>query len=232
MTHFQSLLGTNLPQYSPERTPLRRTIKHILDYSIKPAWAKIPLDHTGGILLRLDSKLHPERLTTPVVYHSHFSATGWGSQALSTGEIGIVFGLPSWARHDELNLEQTFPFVPIQGMDGCLKAILESTTATSPLQTPSPQAPATALDRTWLPAIRKFLPHSWIDAGLVTTKAVKSDVAGVPTHLWDKRCALVLPHVTPALNRLRQLLHWLACTRLLAEFQAYGPDCQTLCSEA
>jgi hypothetical protein len=63
-----------------------------------------------------------------------------------------------------------------------------------------------------------------MDADLVTSKAVKNDKAGVPTHLWDQRCALVLPHVTPALDRLRVMLHQLACSRLLSEYQEYLVD--------
>lgn len=39
-----------------------------------------------------------------------------------------------------------------------------------------------------------FLTHAWVDANLVTDKAVKQDEARVPTHLWDKQCSLVLPY--------------------------------------
>jgi hypothetical protein len=77
-------------------------------------------------------------------------------------EVGIEFGLPAWARHQhaKVDINQTFPLVPVQVMDGCLKAILESTTCKSQLQTPAPQTPATPQDRTWLSTIHKFLPHT------------------------------------------------------------------------
>jgi hypothetical protein len=86
--------------------------------------------------------------------------------------------------------------------------------------------------------LHKFLPHLWIDVGLVTKKAVKSDEAGVPTHLWDQRCTLVLPRVTPVLDRLHcTMLHRVTCTKLLTKFQdylneTYGPDWLQSCSDA
>jgi hypothetical protein len=87
--------------------------------------------------------------------------------------------------------------------DGCMKGILKSTPSKASLQTPDPQVPAKAHNWTWLPTIHKFFPHTWIDAGLVTEKAVKSDKAFVPTHLWDQRCAMVLLHVSLALDQLQ-----------------------------
>ena len=60
VTHFQSLLGTNIPLFTPDRTPLRRTIRHILDYGIKPAWSLIPSGQTDDYRLTLDARLHPD----------------------------------------------------------------------------------------------------------------------------------------------------------------------------
>jgi hypothetical protein len=131
----------------------------------------------------LDDWLHPEYLATPVVYHSHFSATGWGSRSLTPDEVGIAFGLPAWARHADLKIAQSFPCVSVQVMDACLKPILGRVRSKQALQTPAPQDPAIWQAQTWIPTIQNFLPHSWIDADLVTEKAVKSDGAGVLSHL-------------------------------------------------
>jgi hypothetical protein len=65
---------------------------------------------------------------------------------------------------------------------------------------------ALSCDRSWLPKIQKFLPHSWVDSALVTNKATKRNNAGVPVHLWDQRYSLVLPNCTPAIPILRALL--------------------------
>jgi hypothetical protein len=42
-TQFQAMLGTNITEFAPSRTELRRSIRHILDYGLKPKWAKAPL---------------------------------------------------------------------------------------------------------------------------------------------------------------------------------------------
>jgi hypothetical protein len=148
-------------------------VQHILDYSIKPSWAPIPTTMAVLSQLSLNSKLHPEKLDTPVVYHSHFLVTKWGSCLLSVDKIGIAFRLPAWDRHDALSIEQTFPLVPV------LKSALHK----SPQSTPLPAGPVKPSKQMWLPSVQLFLPHSWIDTGLVTNNAAKSNKAGVPTHL-------------------------------------------------
>jgi hypothetical protein len=42
VTHFQTLMGTNIPDFEPTRSTLRRTLGHIIDYSLKPRWLSPP----------------------------------------------------------------------------------------------------------------------------------------------------------------------------------------------
>jgi hypothetical protein len=218
VTHFQTLMGSNIPDFEPTRTTLRRTLRHIIDYSLKPRWSSPP--STRSQTLSLESRLHPGDLTREVCYHTHFSATGWGTRSLSSDEIGIAFGWPSWAR--KANQEHnSFRFVPVQIMDGILRSLVSEAPPTTPLQTPIPKGASRGSNRSWLPSIQKFLPHSWIDSTLVSAKAAKRDDAGVPSHLWDQRCSLVLPHCTPALSTLREFLSRALVTRLWDEFYAY-----------
>jgi hypothetical protein len=165
-TQFQAVLGTNVSEFQPVRTALRRTIPHVLDYGIKPKWAEAP--DSQLLTLSLDDRLHPAHLDSLVLYPTHYSATGWGSRVLSADKIGIAFGLPAWARLASLTVTDIFPFVPIQILDGCLKGILLSSPKTTPLHTPLPQEARGAVNKTWLPRIQRFLPHSWVDANLVT----------------------------------------------------------------
>jgi hypothetical protein len=73
VTHYQALLGT-----------LRRTIRHIVDYSLKPKWAQPPaLGDPPPTMLTLDDRIHPDDLERRSIYHTHYSATGWGSRGLS-----------------------------------------------------------------------------------------------------------------------------------------------------
>jgi hypothetical protein len=85
----------------------------------------------------------------------------------------------------------------------------------------APPAAAPSCHRSWLPTIQKFLPHSWVDLALVTDKAAKSNNAGVPVHLWDHQCSLVLSHCTPAIPILRALLARKLVTQMWDKFGAY-----------
>jgi hypothetical protein len=66
-----------------------------------------------------------------------------------------------------------------------------------------------------------YLPHSWVDASVVTAKAVKYDNADAPVHLWDARCLLVFPHAQALLPLLRKWLHGWASCRMLREFRLF-----------
>jgi hypothetical protein len=73
---------------------------------------------------------------------------------------------------------------------------------------------------TYIPSLERYLPHSWADPSLVSTKAAKSDDAAVAFATWNQRILLVVltrvdphptqvrrppPSQTQALDRLRQL---------------------------
>jgi hypothetical protein len=149
------------------------------------------------------------------MYRSSFTATGWGSRALTPDELGVAFGFPSWLRHDGL-LVSSFPLVPIQILDG---VYAES----SPRSRPSNRYPSSLLAAllSRLPCVRKFLSHDWIDASVVTSKAAKRDDAAPPTHLWDARCVLVFPHLGPALPHLRVGVMPRIVYKLFKEFAVY-----------
>jgi hypothetical protein len=78
VTHFQAMLGSNIPGFEPDKTNLRRTIRHVLDYSLKPKWAPLPALGAKSTSLTLNNRIHPSELTSTILYHTHYSATGWG----------------------------------------------------------------------------------------------------------------------------------------------------------
>jgi hypothetical protein len=45
VTHFQTMLEANIPNFEPSRMSLWQTIWHVLDYSLKPQWAPPPGIH-------------------------------------------------------------------------------------------------------------------------------------------------------------------------------------------
>jgi hypothetical protein len=120
------------------------------------------------------------------------------------------------SRQHVMTVQDSFPSTPVQIMDGCLKGLIATVPWVDPLRT-SPSATVPKSHRSWLPTIKK-LPHSLVDTKLITAKAAKCNDAGIPTHLWDRPCMLVLLHATPALAILRRLLIQVSSTALWAEF--------------
>jgi hypothetical protein len=110
-------------------------------------------------------------------------------------EIGIAFRLPTWLRPSKLTLLD-FPVVPIQILDGCLRALVPASGVHQTITPPLPGVVRPFEDCTWLPKLQHYLPHSWVDSSIVTDKAVKSDDADIPSQLWDVCCALIFPKIT------------------------------------
>jgi hypothetical protein len=168
-----------------------------LDHGIRPKVHKA--DFKGAVLV--SRLLHPFALQEEVLYRSSFTATGWGSRPLSPDELGMAFGFPSWLQHDGLGAS-SFPLVPIQILDGCLRGVLPRVTAKQ-LLPPIALAPKSVTsNKTWLPRVQKFLSHDWIDASVVTSKGSKRNDAAPPTQLWDACCLLVFPHLASLLPLL------------------------------
>jgi hypothetical protein len=107
VTHFQAMLGTNIPNFVPVRTTLRRTLRHVLEHSIKPRWAPAPSGDTSPTPLRLEDRLHP---VTKIVRSfiiltilllggesAAFHRTKWAS--LLDGQLGRAKVLPVYSPH-------------------------------------------------------------------------------------------------------------------------------------
>ena len=74
-------------------SPLRRSIKHVIDFGLRPDTCseKPSFKHYLGLdILRMAD------LSMPVVYKSpHFCRTGWGSRKLALSELACALDLPS-----------------------------------------------------------------------------------------------------------------------------------------
>ena len=189
-----------------------RSIGHILSHSERPKPCQLlptfPHYTSRDTLKR--SKLH-----VPVVYPSHFSYTGFGHRRLTSDELCSAFDIPNWMKPNAKDLEAWLDLdlfasmLPLQ----LFSAALDETV---PLISPAISIPKSIQSsQTFddssshgihLPAINKFLAHSWIAHGLVSEKAVKSDDAGVAIGMWNQRISLVLPASDEVLNHIRTLI--------------------------
>jgi hypothetical protein len=75
---------------------------------------------------------------------------------------------------------------------------------------------------TYLPALEVYLADSWASPDAVSDDDAKADGALVPTHIWDNRITLVLPHTRGALTVMRKHLFRKWCSRIYRSFIAYS----------
>jgi hypothetical protein len=119
--------------------------------------------------------------------------------------------------------QRHLPVVPIQIMDGCLAGIFtDNCVLKEVLPTPLLRPPRPSTLSSWLPALKKYLPHSWMNSQ-ASTKAVKNNDAGIPVHMWDQRILLVLPWVAPVILFLRRHLMFLITRNVYVEFAEFMP---------
>jgi hypothetical protein len=204
-TNFLSLVGLIGPTFLPKLTQLRRTIRSIFDFGARPHPCQPPSERSPSAApshYTLDDILLTQHYTLPVKLPSSFCASGWGVRRLTHSELSKAHGFPwTLAMQNEVD-PLLFTFPPIQILDaitdGYLSEVQLALWDIAPSQVTAADV-ATALiptpldDQSWIPALQRFLPHSWIDPSLITTKAIKSDNASGPSHLWDLRLTLLFP---------------------------------------
>jgi hypothetical protein len=74
----------------------------------------------------------------------------------------------------------------------------------------------------WIPAIGRYLSHTWIGNNQVFDKAAKCDDALLAIDMWNKHLLLLYPQATTA--SLETLRHWLLGIihyNLLCDLQSY-----------
>ena len=212
---------------------LSRTLKHVIDYSIRGQ----PVDPNhlrDANVYRESDRLHPLQFKKPLVFSSTFSATGFCMRELTPREIALAFDFPLWAVPCvalSLLAGSTEPLVPLKIVDAAWSSFVTQPTSAGVSVTSFPQgathaaiATETTVGSTWLSALGRRLPHTWIDPALVTTKSVKADREGVPSQLWDLRISLVLPVTPSALLALRSFMLRVWRHNLLKSFLRYLRD--------
>jgi hypothetical protein len=221
-THFVALFGCQGVICQPVETALRRSVGHVFEFGARPE----PLDGPDDLdsAMTIDGILHPSDLCRPIVHETSFFRSGWGVRSLTPDELGIAFGFPAWLRSGGLTADM-FPLVPLQILDACIRELLAAEDFHTPLCAEVYAPPLPPTEATWLPALQRFLPHTWVPGSLVTDKAVKHDDAAVHTAMWDNRITLVFPWA-PAragwlLDYFRRQLMCHHRFRLMSEFRAY-----------
>lgn len=171
-TTFTSLVGFHNASVIPTITDLRCSIKHFMDYSLRPS---------SSNAAQLSSSFTPEHLlplhnlTVPIVYSTHFTSTGTGARSLTSCEIGLIFGLSSSMSYG-LPIA-IFPFPPVQILEACLHPLLQvpapSHISSSRLEIPTLPQPS----NTYFPSLQQYMPLTWTQVNYSADKAAKNDDA-------------------------------------------------------
>jgi hypothetical protein len=110
VTNGNLLVGCRNIDFSGFKPPLRRTVKHILEFSTRPESCQ---ESPSFRHYKSTDVIRMNELSLPVVFKSpHFCRTGWGSRQLTLGELACAFDLPSHcvaAIDDSALLSQLFP---------------------------------------------------------------------------------------------------------------------------
>lgn len=222
-TTFTNIQGTcNIPAFCvPTTSDIRRTLKHVLHYSVRPLCISTAKAHSSvekRACLSVNDRLRPSNLQQPIIYGAtSFCASGWGKRSLTASELADIYGIPVRLKpHIESQPSVFSLLVPIGLLHHWLIPLIRAPVPSVDSFSVPPPAPkrlcpsrhgTTDEIGTWLPTIQKWLPHTWVDASLVTNKAVKADNAGIPVDLWNQRLLLLYPQwSTHHLDSLRTMI--------------------------
>ena len=198
----------------PPTVPL--TVGAILEHR---HWLR-PCDNPVGLLTSTD-RLNTRCLDVSVYLPSAFSPTGFGSRRLVAKELCLAWDLPLWCHTDPPPALRSL--VPLKSLlalaDTTVPFVSQAGPGLGCVSLPV-QVPVLPDDRTWLPLLGRWLPHSWVDDSLITDKGAKADGADIPSHLWDLRIRTLFDSPSSSLAVLRRWLFRVACRRLFKSFIA------------
>ena len=157
-------------------------------------------DHSDGAI-ETNALLPIANITSAVRLPSRFTPSGFATRALAASELCTAFDFPSWSIPKDKPIHPVFVrgVRPLKTLITVSDFLLEfiavrGSRVGSTLLTDLPDSTSDPRGA-WISHYDKgvgWLPLSWIDSTLVTDKAVKTDKASVPVHLWDQRVSLPL----------------------------------------
>ena len=199
VTTFHTMWGSsNIPNFRPIVTSLRRRLGSIIDHSIRSGHTTVLPVLAPHLTLDIFLPIH--HLDAQVLLPSHFSASGFCLRKLQHNELFIAFGIPSHYHHLHPPLSAFSPIIPLQLLDALLRpaALImfsdHSSRSTAPQFTLAP--PFVSLNGTFLSTINRVLPHTWREEKAHMQQAAKEDNAPIDYFLWNLRISTLFPHVT------------------------------------
>ena len=224
-THTSHFLLFNCPTVMLPAT-VQRTIGNVIEHKrVLPS-----SDNTATCITSTD--LLPFRnLDVPIRLPSRWNPSGFATRRLASTELCSAFDLPKWCLPTNRQVSSSFfaKLVPIKAQltisDLILPIIAPPGTRIGARQLVQLAERPTNPRGEWITHYGVgvgWLPLSWIDSSLITDKAVKTDKASVPVHLWDQRICLPLGVTdTSTLPVIRNFFYRCYGKRLIDSFCKY-----------
>jgi hypothetical protein len=231
VTDWRGTARTNLRAMPVLPETVKRNLSHVLEHGDRPTpcCASLDFPHLSvNELLPLN-----ESVLLDVAFHTYSSRTNWGRRQLNDKEIAGAMDLPLWFSMSPLfgNWSKRYDggsCIPLKPFQTILKLFpvddkavsdVVSVVETSMRREGSDNE---VEDDFWIESLGVILPGTWVDAGVVSDKALKADDAAVHTRLWDQRILLVFPHGTQkALICFRAWAYFLWTQLLTACFKRF-----------
>lgn len=214
-TTFSTFTGSTCLELKLNKSSLRRSIEHHIDFGIRPK--SIPHNHSTTPSLTPSHFLNVHNIGIPVIYPTHMTSTGLGIRQLSPSELANIFGLNS-ALHSFVTLD-TFPFPPVTILEFLLHPILQPSSKSS--RPTMLKIPTAIIPKFNLIHNVGLLPISWSEVNYKVDKAAKNDDVEPVFRHWDDRILLLLPNAAPLLSPLRRWLYGVVTRRLFLELKKY-----------
>jgi hypothetical protein len=166
-TKFVTLVGVTATTWSPP-SDLRRTVRHVVDFKVKPKFCHNQPNFTASTVHRysLDDRLIPGKYNHVLCYPTHFFMSGWGQRCLELSELGAAHGYSRVVL--ELGIDPRFLNFPLLQVLSSILGTFSATRGSASILAPPRHlvlGPSTDnSSATWFPVIARSLPNSWIDS--------------------------------------------------------------------
>jgi hypothetical protein len=223
-SNYKLLVGFSGSHLKITPAKIKPTLNHFLNHKLDLQLLPRKFDPVTNIhpFYRPTDLLNVSDLDRSLLLRSPRFHGRWCHRKLDPSEIASCFGLTLQQQGDDFCGSSLKHLVPVQLLDACLQPLVYETENMVQLVQSSRLVVSNPIkSNTYLPELDAILSHAWIDESKVTDKAVKSDDAEAPVHLWDARITLPIPHAEPLLSVLRQALLSYQTRCLYQEFCNY-----------
>ena len=247
-THIGHFLLSKCPPVALVPT-VRRTIGSVIEHK-----RHLPSTDKANSCISPSDLLPIHSLGVAIRLPSLWSHSGFATRSLAGSELCTAFDLPSWSipKHfSPIRYKLFFSMLqPIKALLAVADVLLPfvasrghhlGSSALQVLPDISIDPRGSWISQPYWMQIKKenslqrvntlftagigWLPLSWIDSSLVTDKAVKTDKASVPVHLWDQRICLPMGITKPkrfaSIVVIRNFFYKIYRKRLIASFCRY-----------